>query len=632
MATNGHGATVCQRLLDHLNQVLEDPNTILDVKLFEETKLFSTRNLRKDERKPLIQKLTGVLAVLQQDPSPVLGLLVPLLDVFTFTELLELSHQELPLTDGLAVGEHMGGYNDLVLTVLEKATGNPADAARVATMLDVMNALVRLWLCTTLVRTAVRAQKLLLDLLRVDQEVQTHTGAHVPSGGQGLVWKRIFGDRNIYATLFDACSFKGPLTISMSKQQKTLAQARLMDWLPVVASMDWSAVSRSHHADVEDAYDARNLLHFAAIRMVDCDADVLMGRCVIDFYSDLLHSQRRTSAPTTSSTSSSPSLCYLITTGLHAQTAAIYLQLPGNSIDPLASSLLYGPAANYIATYASSYPEHFLASEMPQQVKTRISTALDLSLAMWAHATSPKNDLHLIASLPPQCLLPGGRAAAWSDTPISLLPSRSTNSDVLKALATIFGGPRRRTDTVLSEYQIPDIDREDNTTEAAASRALYLHYVANNPTFWRDISSHVDAIAFKDLSLAAISCMTAVINANWHSTPAFPLPSTIPVPEAGYLAILSPPALDFTLPCLLAPPLTISSIAGARADPDNSLYVTAAAKFDALRALHSKLTSQVLRDPVIGYEEIRDTLAKRIAEGAIRRHIRMPGRIATLDG
>jgi hypothetical protein len=525
----------------------------------------------------------------------------------------------------------MTSYNRLVLTLLEKATHRPADAAQVASMLDTMLALVKLWLRTNDTGIASQASKLLLDLLKVDQQIVTDPDGHIPDGGQGLVWKRIFGDRNVYGTIFEACSLSGPSSIKLSKNQRTLAQARLMEWLPTVGAMDWSAISRSHHPDVESAYGvSEGLLEFAALRMVDYKDDVLMHRCLIDFYSDLLHTTKVTN-PQISTPNDSLALRYLITKGLHARTTAIYLQLPGTPLDPVESMFLYGPAANYIATYASNFSDHFLASQMPKQVNDRLMRAFALAPAKWAHGDSPKHDLHLTASIPRKSLLPNEVSGGnWNSSPLSLLPSRSTNPDVLNTLAAVFHGPEK--EIVNFPTSSPLAGQADGAeTEAAAARALYFHYIANNQRFWNDIATHADTVALMDLALSAVSCLTAVITANWSTKPEFTLPNTIATPDQGQVAILTPPSLEYTLPYLLKPPQTFANLVGGRGDPESAAYKIASAKFDALRALHSRLMVQVEQQPGQGYEDILATLSKRLAAGPLSREGEVGGRIGTLD-
>jgi hypothetical protein len=619
------------RLLRNIQEVSQSPATPLEVRTFDEAELVLPKTLQASQSLIVIQALIGLLPALQQDATPVVNLLLKFLDDFSYADVLQFGSQSLPFTDGLALGEHMTSYNRLVLTLLEKATLKPADAAQVASMLETMLALVRLWLCTSDAGIAGQSSKLLLDLLRIDQEIVTDPDGRIPEGGQGLIWKRIFGDRNVYGTIFEACSLSGPSSLKLSKSQRTLAQARLMEWLPPVGAMDWSAISRSHHPDTESAYGVSDgLLEFAALRMVDYKDDVLMHRCLIDFYSDLLRTTPAVDIGI-STHNDSPALRYLIAQGLHARTTAMYLQLPGTSLDPVESMFLYGPAANYIATYASCFARHFMASQLPEQINNRLMRVFSMSPAKWAHTDSPKHDLHVIASVPRASLLPNGDGnGSWHAGPLSLLPSKSTNPDVLQTLATIFHGPGIATITF---PPVPTAATENDETmvEAAAARALYFHYVANNQRFWNDIATHADTIALTDLALSAINCIISVITAHWSTKPEFTLPTTIATPDLGQVAILTPPSLEYTLPYLFKPPQSFSNLVGGRGDAESAAYKIAAGKFDALKALHSRLMVQVEQQPGEGYEEILGTLSKRLAEGPLSREGEVGGRIGTLE-
>lgn len=622
---------VLARLQQNIQSTLQDSTIPLETRLFDEAELVLPKQLQGPPAVPVIQSLVALLATLQQDPTPAVNLLLKLLEPFSYTDIISLGTESLPWTDGLVVGEHMVSYNRLMLTLLEKATTKPSDAAHVASMLDTMLALVKLWLCTSDTGIASQASRLLIDLLRIDREIVRDPDAPVPSGGQGMVWKRIFGDRNVYGAIFEAASLTGPSKMDLSKNQRTLAQARLMEWLPTVGAMDWSAISRNHHEDVEKAYGVKEsgLLEFATLRMVDYKDDVLMHRCLVDFYSDLLKATKDVDSAMGSGTNS-PALRYLIAQGVHARTVAIYLQPPGTPVDPVESMFLYGPAANYIATYASSYSDHFIASQLPKQVIERLRHAFDLSPAKWAHADSPKHDLHVAASLPRAALLPSG-PATWSTSPVSLLPSRSTNPDVLNTLATLFHGPEKRILTFPAHSSLPTNQDDAEAIEAAAARSLYYSYITANPRFWQDIATHADTVALKDLALSAINVFTAVITANWSTKPDMPLPATVATPGSGHLAILSPPALEYALPYLLKPPQTFSNLVGGRGDTESAAYKIAAAKFDALRLMHGRVAEEVQRRPGEGFEDILRTLGKRLAEGPLSREGEVGGRVGTLE-
>ncbi|KAK4493959.1 hypothetical protein PRZ48_015145 [Zasmidium cellare] len=620
------------RLIQNIEATTTDPSTPLETRLFEEAELILPESLAANEKAYLVIRLSNLLQTIQQDPTPAVNLLLKLVQEYTYSDVLKLG-SNIPFTSGLAVGEHMVSFNRLILALLHKATLNAADAASVASMLDTVLALVRLWLCTSDTGIASSASQLLLDLLRVDQSISKDPNEDLPSGGQGLMWKRVFGDRDVYRTIFEACSLtgKGPGDLKLSKSQRTLAQARLMEWLPRVGTMDWAVIERSHHVDVEKEFgvgEGAGLLEFAALRMVDVKDDVLMYRCLIDFFSELLQCSKSDVRIPGSAAQDSPALRYLITQGLHARTAAIYVQLPGVQLDPLESMFLYGPAANYIATYASIYPEHFLASQMPKQVLERLSTALNLSPGKWAHADSPKHDLHVLASLPRKALFTTSGTDNWRSSPLSLVPSKATNPDALNTLATIFHGPP---DTIT--YNLATQQQDPATSEEPTyARALYYTYLSHNPTLWSDIITHADTIALKDLALSALNVLHSVITATWPpSQSTIPLPTALATPASGHLAILSPPSLEHTLPYLLKPPQTFANLVGGRGDVESAAYKIASAKFDALRAFHGRLQGEVERSSGEGYEEILATVGKRLAEGPLSREGEVGGRVGTLE-
>lgn len=607
------------RVFDYLRS---DPSQVpFDGKLFEEATLILPSHLTKEKdnwepRLLLMRHLATCLTnPLFPDHTPLVNLQIALLEDWTWNDVCEFGTGSIPYKDGLAVAEGMSAFNRLMLTLLSKATANAVSAEQAAGLQEAMMAVVKLWLTGPETGVSLQAGELLYRLLEVDGPGR--------AGSQGLVWKRIFGDRDVYNVFFESTSLKYGLQ-GLNKNQKTIAQARLMEWLPKVARLDWTAASRSHHKEVEEKYKCKGgLLDYAALQMVDVKDDVLMHRCLIDFFSDLL---KRTAALDTHTMAQhdSQGLQYMIMHGLHARTAAIYLQT--QPVDPLDAMFLYGPAANYLAIYASEYPEHYLAGQMPAQVNERLLSTLNLTPGRWAHSDSPKHDLHLLASLPRQSLL------SFGASPITLLPSKSTNADALNTLATLFHGPEQKALTFPHRAGQESAGPSD---EAGAARALYFNYLAKNPRFWADIVTHSDTVALLDQALAGLNCLTAVITANWSSasSSSYTLPSTsIPTPESGHLAILSPPALEHVLPYLLSPPKTFAAlVGGGRGDAEGSAYKVAAAKFDALKALRSQLQGQVEKTPNEGYEDILATVEKRLAQGPMGAASDVGGAVGTLE-
>ncbi|KAF2724591.1 hypothetical protein K431DRAFT_336833 [Polychaeton citri CBS 116435] len=611
--TSASTQSTLQRLQAHVAGAITNPHTPLDIVL--------PNHIAGDHLLGLIQQLSILLPQLQQDPTPAATLLTKLLDGFSFADVLAFD-PPVDFCAGLQVGNYM-------------ASLNPADAATVASKPDVFLAIVRLWLCTTDTGVATQAFNVFVDLLKVDHAVQV-PDSHIPRGGQGLVWKRVFSDPDIYSELFKVCSLNATSEVELSNSQKTVAQARLLEWIPVVAALDWNAVTRSHNIDIESRFKASSLLDFAASHMVDIKSDVLMYRCLIDFYSELLDATKP-SRSEASSRAASAGLEYLITSGAHERTAAIFVQKPGVELDLIESMYLYGPAANYVAAYASTYHKHFLDSELQKEVHLRLMKSLTISPSKWAHGETPKHDLHVLASIPRSALLPGHLGAGdWSQSPLSLLPSKLTAPEVLSTLATVFHGPEQDTITYPLDSPMINFDSLDSTSasEGAAARAVYYHYIANNPRFWDDLAAHADTVALKELALASLQCFMAVATASWpveQTIDKYVLPSSIAAPESATLALLTPPALENTLPYLFRPPRTFANLVGGRGDVESAAYKIATMKFDVLRVLRVRLASLTQEHPEQAYEDILSTIDKRLSDGPFSREGEIGGRIGTLE-
>jgi hypothetical protein len=134
-----------------------------------------------------------------------------------------------------------------------------------------------------------------------------------------------------------------------------------------------------------------------------------------------------------------------------------------------------------------------------------------------------------------------------------------------------------------------------------------------------------------DLSLSAIRCLRAVITASWSTKPEYLVPTRIATPESGHLAILSPPALEYALPYLLKPPQTFSNIVGGRGDTESAAYKIAAAKYECVLAFQKRIAEQARQRPGEGFEEIQNTLLKRVVEGPLSRAGEVGTSIATME-
>ncbi|KAI9704472.1 MAG: hypothetical protein M1820_005546 [Bogoriella megaspora] len=632
----------------HLARLQEDPTMPLDEKLFESSRTFIAPNISPGDSKLLVQQLALLVVTLQQDPKPINDLLLKLLEPYSFSDILSLN-SAVDFVAGLDVDAL--SFNLLTLSILEKATCSNSDAAILATKPEIVYALVRLWLSTPETGVADKAENVLLKLLKTDHQISGDD--EIPSTDsvkttQGLIWRRIFGDKDVYALFFAACSLtKTNADLQLTKRQKTLAQARLLEWLPQVAALGWEAVISNHHPDIEASYGLKStdkgLLHFAACCMVDYKEDVLMHMSLLNFCSDLLRLAKKASLKGQDQT---VALEFLITTGLHARSLAFFLQPNHPSHDPIDVSFLYGVSANYTSVYASTLPEHFLKSSTLSTCLLRLSNTLNISASKWVHGESPKHDLHVLASMPRRALFPRNTGPyAWHTSPLSLIPSDPSNADALNTLATIFHGPTKRR-AVHFPPDSPLIDELDPRTEneAAAARALFYLYFSHRPNLFSDIVSHAETIAIKEKALAAINFIASIATAEWaqdsdggDSIPTdSELASMMPQPSlattnTGALAILTPPSLEYTLPYLLKPAQSFTNLVGGRGDTESAAYTVAMEKFDALKALQSSLRSLVEKENVPEYSEILGVIDKRVGEGPWSREGEIGGRIGTLE-
>lgn len=592
----------------------------------------------------LIKDISSLVPTLPLDPTPLNRLLIALLGRFSFSDILSFS-DNIDFVTGLSVNALP--YNTLLLSILEKATFHPSDAATVAGRPEIISALITLWLTTPEAGVALRAGQIIHSLLRIDHSA----GGSDPASGQGLVWKRIFQDRDVYSLIYSYCASKPKRgSPALNRSQMTLAQSRLLEILPKLCALDWSMLSVSHIRDVEAQYasnPSNGILGFAALDMVNTSDDVLMHKCLIEFYSDLIETVTGNGPETPRD--SSLSLDFSMSTDIHKNLLEFYTIPSEERHGVLEVQFLYSSVARYVATYASTYPEHLQGSEDGSKVLTRLHTALDLSPGQWAHQEPPKHDLHVLASLPRKMLLPAmnTRQRIMKDSIIALLPTKHTNADVLNTLASIFRGPTSVESLTFPEESpmMSSID-EKGLAEAQAARALYFLYIAKyNTRMYPDLITIAESVVLTDLATAAINVIASIVNANWAPLPDQPrrgvmaenelidhLPQPPPAtPASGPEAIIAPPSMENTMPWLLKPSRVFVDVGAGRGDSDNMAQRVATAKFEALKSLYHRLKAVVGPDPGTSFESIISTLERTIARGMWDRHGQVGGQIATTE-
>lgn len=562
-------------------------------------------------RDTLLYQLSDLLPTLQQDPTPVTNLINVLIipPKYDFARVLTIK-PPVDFTAGFL--SSLPPINLTTLSLLEKATYRKSDIDIVAGKADVVAALIKLWLCTPDTAVAGRAHEVIEGLLLVDEGENTMSDSEIMD--EGLMWRRILRDKDIYGSIFSICSLstagqEGPL----SRREKTVSQARLLDLL---LKIDSNPVRTSQIPEIERNFGVNHggLLHFAAIHMVDYQDDVMMHMTLIEFYANYL------------GTGQTFALDFLRGNGLHTRSMAYYLE--PEKQDSLDLTYLYGSSAKYLSTYCSTHPQDLLSTPIAGHILSRVTQSLEnTSLSQWAQGNIPKHDLHVLASLPRVTLIPRTDASS----PLFSIRVKPANADAFATLGHVLHGP--------SQGNKPE--------EQAAARALYYLEMEHLPDFWKRIVDSANTVALKENALSAISLIEAVITANWLPLPdnersgstMFQLPSEMELaskchaeslPQSGFEAILTQPALGIVIPYLMRPAQTFGSlVGGGRGDLGGAVYQIAAAKHDVLKLLHQRLRKWV-ETRGEGHEMVA-AVGARVAQGPMGGTSEVGGRVGTLE-
>ncbi|KAI1646662.1 uncharacterized protein F4817DRAFT_359255 [Daldinia loculata] len=297
MDTDTISVTGVEELEKHLDELISDPNLEPTLKLFDDVELQLTDANIPPLIPRLLPKITEILKQYQQDPKILCSLAIKLLRPLTFTQILSLASEEALIQ---ALRSPAPSANILAMTVLEKATKSPGDAAILARMNSIVTHFLIQWLSAPQVEVGEKGSRVLGDLLDVDCDTRPPDGLSVNGmeiairkpPGQGLLWRRIFYDRDVYELILSLWA-NHPLGI----QQQSLAQGRLLRILPRLTALNFRAVTWSDFTDLNQKYAKSNgnggLLHFAALSMVDKE-DMLLHLTLIDFFEALLSIQRVT--------------------------------------------------------------------------------------------------------------------------------------------------------------------------------------------------------------------------------------------------------------------------------------------------------------------------------------------------
>lgn len=573
--------------------------------------------ISQDDRDSILNSCSDLIPVLQEDPAPVLQLVNVLIraESFTFSRVLAIE----PAVDFVAgLSSSFAPANFSTLSLLSKAIHSESDADLVAGRPQVVAALIQLWLCTPDIGVCEKARKVLLGLLRVSKQNSSDSASFY----QSLMWRRVFRDRDIYNFIFSTCSLKtvgGP--DQPSKRAKTIAQGRLLDLL--VELIDSEPVQKSQLPEIETKYGVEDggLLKFAAVYMIDYKDDPLMHLTLIEFFTNLLR------------TRSSAALDFLIKNDLHDLTTKFYTIGADVSTEYLA--ITYPQAAEYIAVYCSNFAAHLLSNRgFVDQLILCLNAAAE-GLASMPHGFGfPPQDLKILASLPRAVLLPLNSSL----TPLFTIVPDFRDANIYIALAKIFRGTLE-----------PNLEDRSRSNENFAARALYFLYMKRFPLLWKAVCRDADVIVVKELALAAIGLIEAVVCANWESLPVdYPRSSSgwpaLPteqdlasecgsagkqLPSSGILALLDSRLSQIVLTYLCRAVPTSGSLVGGKGDTESVAYQVAVAKYDVIVLFHQKLKDVVQARPEL--RNIRIMLEERLVQGPTGGSSVMGGRVATLE-
>ncbi|KAJ5775334.1 uncharacterized protein N7511_000345 [Penicillium nucicola] len=620
----------------HLDQVQQTPSTALDVALIEKLQLQLVESTNPAVPATLLSQISTLLPVLQEDPTPLTTLGIKATTYFSFTDL-----QSVDPPINLIAGFKAPSppINLLALSLLAKAGQSSSEAAIVAGEPELVASLVEVWLSTSSTEVAQAALETLWALLEVDAASHLETGEREsPSehaqAGQGLMWRRVFKDKDVYGLLFGLCSLQSDASGDLSKRERTIAQGRLLALLEKAGKLRWDIISTAQVPEIETKYKSTSILHFATCQMIQ-ESDVLMHMTLLSFFRDILDIEapglHARSYVHSASTFSSPALDFLVAQKLHFKVLSYYLD--DSKLDPVDLIYLSGPVMAYVSRYAELYPNHLLQNPatLLDGIVSTINRSLTIPATQWAHGETPTGHLAVLASLPRVLLVEAGKHGA---NPVLAIPTDPANAEALDVLAKIFHGPQRNQTPDSMDLNNSGQTPTDWDHEAAAARILYFLYLNQHPTFWTSVVATADILVMKDIALSAITFMRAIATANWKTSPPasshtsssrFQLPSEESLgqlspatsgffPSSGAWAVLTPPALTTLLPYLFSPPRSYADFVGGGAgDSQNVVWKVATAKHDVLVALLNRLRES--GGQIEGFDDIMRTLQQRVNEG-----------------
>jgi hypothetical protein len=384
-------------------------------------------------------------------------------------------------------------FHDLNLHLLDKVDASSAE--KLASFhRHVFEALVDLWLETSTISTADKAAAVLVKLLRL--------------GGEHS-FKRIFMDSDVYELILSHVDTRDN---DKSKSKVSISQARLLNWLATISSFAWTAISTSHHPDIEAQYgipSGKGLLDYAAVHMVDYEEDIIMYQTLVRFYTKLLWNQRND----LQSDGSSKALDFLIDHKIHQRLVTSFTSSTKPDLD-YDTRFILTDVAEYISLFVSLHHSIFAANK---QVVDRIidTTTTILSSARTQEyideSPSIVRTVQVLQNIPRSIL-----AALSNSNPLFSLNSQLASPPIFETLGILFHGPLDPTNLP------PALDAEDphplpsnDLTEIEAAAKLFQAYTTAHPSWLDHALIHANNLAEPRSALAANGFLRLLITARW---------------------------------------------------------------------------------------------------------------------
>src|SRR3984957_5925427 len=239
-----------QELFAHLKVVEEDPqHKRLNYDILRDAQNNLSSTTLRETIWSLLANGERLLNIIQEDPRPLTRLLEVDISFIPFDEIKDSipSHK---LLEGLL--SPSPSIQVLCLAYLRKAADSPSGVAWVGSNAGLVKQFITTWLASDSTEVTERALETLMVLLgvdHVDRKViveEKEKGLKGEAQGQGLLWRRLFRDPEIYALFFHWTSLRSPEYQEKSKQaihRLTISQGRLFDFIARVAELDWSNIT-----------------------------------------------------------------------------------------------------------------------------------------------------------------------------------------------------------------------------------------------------------------------------------------------------------------------------------------------------------------------------------------------------